>query len=289
VRLGLHEFVGEDADGVDGGGFGAEDDGAEAEGEEALGASEAVFCWGEVAFWADEDECLGDWIGGGGGGVCEDGFEAACVGVDGGDEFEVCVWGGGDELVHGDGGMDGGEPVLAALFAGFDGGALPFVAAVGAFGGVEADDGAFADEWDDFGGSEFGGFLEDEFHVFAFGDGLGESDAGWEGRGAVGMDGAEDGFAFGGEGDFGGPLGALAVEDDDAGAFAEAEDLVAVVAFGFVEADFFGVAIGGVDVEAGEAHGSGRGCGLISGEAWRAMWCRGAGEVRGGWGGGIRG
>jgi hypothetical protein len=64
---------------------------------------------------------------------------------------------------------------------------------------------------------------------------------------------------------------------------------VAVVAFGFVEADFFGVAIGGVDVEAGEAHGSGRGCGLISGEAWRAMWCRGAGEVRGGWGGGIRG
>lgn len=61
---GLHEFVGEDADGVDGGGFCAEDDGSEAEWEEALGASEAVFGWGEVAFWADEDEGMAD--GGGG-------------------------------------------------------------------------------------------------------------------------------------------------------------------------------------------------------------------------------
>lgn len=31
-EVGLHEFVGEDAHGVDGGGFGTEDDGAEAEG-----------------------------------------------------------------------------------------------------------------------------------------------------------------------------------------------------------------------------------------------------------------
>lgn len=193
-------------------------------------------------------------------------------------------------MVHGDGGMDGGEPVLAALFAGLDGGALPFVAAVGAFGGVEADDGAFADEWDDFCGSEFGGFLEDEFHIFAFGDGLGEGDASWQGRGAVGMDGAEDGFAFGGVGDFGGPFCAFAVEDDDAGAFAEAEDLVCVVAFGFVEADFFGVAVGGVDVEAREAHerrvGGLRG---VSERRRRAMCGREEGEVLGGWGGGIRG
>ena len=185
--------------------------------------------------------------------------------------------------------MDGGEPVLAALFAGLDGGALPFVAAVGAFGGVEADDGAFADEWDDFGGSEFGGFLEDEFHIFAFGDGLGEGDASWQGRGAVGMDGAEDGFAFGGVGDFGGPFCAFAVEDDDAGAFAEAEDLVCVVAFGFVEADFFGVAVGGVDVEAREAHERRGGLRGISERRRRAMCGREEGGVRGGWGGGIRG
>lgn len=103
------------------------------------------------------------------------------------------------------------------------------------------------------------------------------------------MDGAEDGFAFGGVDDFGGPFGAFAVEDDDAGAFAEAEDLVGVVAFGFVEADFIGVAIGGVDVEAWEAHEGLRGCGLISGKGWSAMCGRVEGAERGGWGGGIRG
>jgi hypothetical protein len=65
---------------------------------------------------------------------------------------------------------------------------------------------------------------------------------------------------------------------------------VGVVAFGFVEADFFGVAIGGVDVEAREAHERrGSGCGLISGRGWRAMCGREEGGVRGGGGGGIRG
>ena len=70
--------------------------------------------------------------------------------------------------------VDGGQRVLAALLAGFQRGAPPFVG----FSLTGMDDGVFRDQWLDGCHAEFHGLLDDEIHVFALGNRLGQGDGG---------------------------------------------------------------------------------------------------------------
>ena len=79
-----------------------------------------------------------------------------------------------DPAVEGERFGDGGQGVLAALLAGFEGVAPPLVRL--AIAGL--DDGVAGDERLDGGDPELDGFLDDEVHVFALGDRLRQGDGG---------------------------------------------------------------------------------------------------------------
>jgi hypothetical protein len=173
---------------------------------------------------------------------------------DGGDEQEIVCGFGGEKPVERDGQADAGQVVLAALFAGFDGDALPLFLFVLSLGGLHADDGALADNGHDLRCAEFCGLLDDEVHVFAFRHSLREGDErGGRGRG-LGENSAQSHLLFTQEGNFRRHFGSQTIEDHDAGAFPEAEHIVGVVAFGFIQGEVVGIPLGGGDVEAVNGH-----------------------------------
>lgn len=169
----------EHAEAKEGCGFDPQGEGAEGNWTQAGGAELGVFVRGEIAFGTDPD----GGVGGAGGGMAA--FDQ-CLG----DGDGVGLKGGNERPVEFPGG-DGGEgfrerewrvelwqPILAALFAGFDGDALPFGEAIGAFGGVKADDGPLGEQRNDLGGTEFDGFFDDPLEGGAFWDGDGDGDPG---------------------------------------------------------------------------------------------------------------
>ena len=226
----------------------------------ALGG-EFVAEGGEIAFWADDEG------GGGGAGVGVENFtQGPGTGGEGGDELEAGGGGWvGDPAIEGKRIGNGGELVLAALFAGFKGGAAPFFG----FSLAGLDDGVAGDEGLDGGDAELDGFLDDEVHVFAFGDGLGKGDGGPGGGRGVGFADLEgDVVARGGE-DLGLGPAAVAIEDGDGLAGADAEDLGEVA--GFVSGECAALPLGRREVEAG--HGE---LGSFQGSVFRkdpGGWC----------------
>ncbi|MEP6810199.1 MAG: hypothetical protein ABI992_08135, partial [Chthoniobacterales bacterium] len=111
------------------------------------------------------------------------------------------------------------------------------------------DDGAIGDDGDDGGGADLDGFLDDEVHVFPFGDGLAEGDLAAEGRGLALVKLAEGDLAGIDLGDLGGHFAAVPIEEDDFSAGLEAEDGAGVVRFGAGE-EGGGRPIGSGEVEA---------------------------------------
>ena len=75
--------------------------------------------------------------------------------------------------------------------------------------------GAFADERDDAGGADLGGFADDVIEAGALREGLREGDRVRKRRGAVGVADGEDGGVFGSGGEFAEPFGAATVKCDD--------------------------------------------------------------------------
>ena len=100
------------------------------------------------------------------------------LGREGGNEFEPVRGGGpglgGEPALKGQRLGNRREQVLSALLARFQCGAPPFLG----FALAGVDDGVAGDEGLDRGDAEFDGFLDDEVHVFAFRNGLGQGDDG---------------------------------------------------------------------------------------------------------------
>ena len=188
-------MVAQDAEAVEGGGFDAEDDRAEGHRLQAGGAELAVFVRGEVAFRADPEGGVGGTSGSVG---VQGGRQRLGVGLERGDERQGEI--SGRERRQGvrkrQRRVDAGEPVLTALFAGFDGEALPFCFAAAAIIRIEPDHGAMGEERDDFGGTEFNGFFDDPIDGRPFGNGDSQSETCGGGRRFTGRTELELDFFF---------------------------------------------------------------------------------------------
>lgn len=218
------EFVVEDGEAVEGGGFGAEGVGAEGDGEDAGVLEQGEFGGGEVAFGADPDGEGGGGASVGLGEVTDRKARVGGVGGEAGDEAEVGGFGADEGGGGGEWGFDLGEPGEAALFGGFDEGGAPFFQFVGGVGFGGLGDGAFAADGDDAGGTEFGGFLQEEVEGFALEDGRAKGDGPRRARvGAAFADGEGD-VAAGDGGDGAEEFVAAAVEDEDLLGGPDAED-----------------------------------------------------------------
>ncbi len=192
------------AEGVGDGGFAAEHQGAERGGGEARAEGGLDFGGGEIAFGADEPEDAAGGAAEGGGGVGKKRLQRLGAGVKAGNELEIIIAGAGaDSVVRGEEGDerlqrgDIEEPGIAALFGGFEGGGAPFLDFFVLTVAVEVDLGAFADDGDDAGGTDFGGFADDIVETGAFRKGLGERDGVGKGRGPVSVANGENGGVFG--------------------------------------------------------------------------------------------
>ena len=108
-----------------------------------------------------------------------------------------------------------GQPILAALFGGFDGDVLPFGLLLRGALVIDLDDGAIGHDGRDFGSADLNGFLHDEVHVFPFRNGLGKGDAAGKRRGRRFVQSAETNLGAIDGGDLGGHLAAVAVEEDE--------------------------------------------------------------------------
>lgn len=148
----------------------------------ATAAGEGGFGGGEIAFRTDHDgEGTGE-VAESFGGEEEGIFDRAGVGLERGDEGPFRAVGLGEEILGRNGEGDVRQKILARLFAGFEGDRLPFLTFAFGISRVELDNGAIGKEGDDAGRAQFDGLLDNQIHVFAFGDGLDERDLAGEGR-----------------------------------------------------------------------------------------------------------
>ena len=249
------ELVGGDAEGVGGGGFAAQDERAERDREEAAADGEVDLFGGEIAFGADQPEDFPDGPVERGGGFGEVSFQRLRAGVQTGDEFEVVSAGRGEEGGEGFHGRDFGEPRVAALFGGFEGGGAPLFELLFLPFAVEVDLGALAGDRDDAAGADLGGFAHDAVHAGAFGEGLRERDFVGQGSGAADALDGEHGGGIRIAGEDADPLGAASIEGDHQGTAAGAVDDDEVVGFVCGEAQGGGIKFGREAVNAEVGHG----------------------------------
>ena len=244
------EFVRQHAQAIDRRRLGAQHDGAERDRTAPGALGEGDLRRGEVSLRADEDQRT-LWLAAV---FLQVRAQVSRIVLERGDQHQVerSRPVRGEKFLGRLRGGDGRQPVLAALLGGLDDRRLP----LGLFGDgalvvLDLGDGAFREQRGDPSRAEFGGLLDDEVHVFSFGNGLREREAAGQRRrlGAV-HDRQADGPPGGIRGNGRGGFGALAVEDDDLLAGLEAQDVERVVRLAFVEREGVGVPGGGRDVEA---------------------------------------
>ena len=231
----------EEGEGGGAGGFDTEDAAGKADGLKPGAGEAGVFLRGEVALGADGEEQAGGVGGGAKAAKGDDLGYGMGAGSEGGDEFlpiGARADSGGEPRFEIQGRMDFGEPRVAGLFAGFEGGGAPAVLLVGeTVGVVEAGFGAGGEEGLDAGGAEFGGLADDVFEEAALGEADGEN-----ARDGMGMAGeglaADAGEAGGFTNQDASNHAAEAVEQLHAVTGADAADAGEVAGFGGVEGDF---------------------------------------------------
>ncbi len=163
-------MVVDEAEGVESGGFDAQDEGAEGDGFGAGGADGVEFARGEIAFGSNPET-----HGSGPAGKIFGGMTA--IALEGADERKIEFPGLTEIGAERDWRGHGGQPGLAALFDSLDDDLTPFFGFI--FGGIviEAGDHAFSQERHDRSHAEFGGLLQNGFDDFALGNSEGKSDA----------------------------------------------------------------------------------------------------------------
>ena len=147
-----------------------------------------------------------------------------------------------------------GQPVLAALFGGFDGDVLPFGLLLRGALVIDLDDGAIGHDGRDFGSADLNGFLHDEVHVFPFREWPEQGDAAGKRTASRFVQSAETNLGAIDGDDLGGNLAAVAVEEDKLCAGLEPENIARVMGFAAAQHGRVGIPFVRRDVEAMHAN-----------------------------------